>query len=79
MNDPDDMNKLEKEIKDKIEGLDLLEENNKYKDIEYFIQKLYKKNYEDIDDYVKKFKEQCLNYEKWFGKNRGRASRKKNN
>ena len=76
LNDPNDIIKLE-EIKDKIEGLDLLEENNKYKDIEYFIQKLYKKNYEDIDDYVKKFKEQCLDYEKWFGKNRGRASRKK--
>ena len=76
LNDPDDMNKLE-EIKDKIKGLDLLKENNKYKDIEYLIKKFYKKNYEDIDDYIKKVKEQCLNYENWFGKKRGRASRKK--
>ena len=36
LNDPDDMNKLE-EIKDKIKGLDLLKENNKYKDIEYLL------------------------------------------
>ncbi len=76
LNDPNDIIKLE-EIKDKIEGLDLLEENNKYQDIEYLIKKFYKKNYEDIDDYIKKVKEQCLNYENWFGKKRGRASRKK--
>ena len=76
LNDPNDIIKLE-EIKDKIEGLDLLEENNKYKDIEYLIKKFYKKNYEDIDDYIKNVKEQCLNYENWFGKKRGRASRKK--
>ena len=73
LNDPNDIIKLE-EIKDKIEGLDLLEENNKYQDIEYFIKKLYKKNYEDIDDYIKNVKEQCLNY---FCEKRGRASRKK--
>ena len=76
LNDPNDIIKLE-EIKDKIEGLDLLEENNKYQDIEYFIKKLYKKNYEDIDDYIKNVKEQCLNYKKWFCEKRGRASRKK--
>ena len=76
LNDPNDIIKLE-EIKDKIEGLDLLEENNKYKDIEYFIQKLYKKNYEDIDDYIKNVKEQCLNYKNWFCEKKGRASRKK--
>ena len=76
LNDPNDIIKLE-EIKDKIEGLDLLEENNKYKDIEYLIKKFYKKNYEDIDDYIKNVKEQCLNYKKWFCEKRGRASRKK--
>ena len=76
LNDPNDIIKLE-EIKDKIEGLDLLEENNKYQDIEYFIKKLYKKNYEDIDDYIKNVKEQCLNYKKWFCDKRGRDSRKK--
>ena len=76
LNDPNDIIKLE-EIKDKIEGLDLLEENNKYQDIEYFIKKLYKKNYEDIDDYIKNVKKQCLNYKNWFCKKRGRASRKK--
>ena len=76
LNAPNDIIKLE-EIKDKIEGLDLLEENNKYQDIEYFIKKLYKKNYEDIDDYIKNVKEQCLNYKKWFCEKRGRASRKK--
>jgi len=76
LNDPNDIIKLE-EIKDKIEGLDLLEENNKYQDIEYFIKKLYKKNYEDIDDYIKNVKEQCLNYKKWFCDKKGRASRKK--
>ena len=76
LNHPNDIIKLE-EIKDKIEGLDLLEENNKYQDIEYFIKKLYKKNYKDIDDYIKNVKEQCLNYKKWFCEKRGRASRKK--
>ena len=43
LNDPNDINKLE-EIKDKIKGLDLLEENNKYQDIEYLIQDDNKKN-----------------------------------
>ena len=76
LNLPLDSKKLEK-IKDKIEGLDLLEANNKYKDIEYLIKKFYKKNYEDIDDYIKNVKEQCLNYKKWFCDKRGRASRKK--
>ena len=64
LNDPDDMNKLE-EIKDKIKGLDLLKENNKYKDIEYLLKD------------IKKVKELCLNYKIWFGEKRGRASRKK--
>jgi len=39
LNDPEDMRKLE-EMKDKLEGLDILEFNNKYNDIEYYCENL---------------------------------------
>ena len=54
LNDPNDIIKLE-EIKAKIEGLDLLEENNKYKDIEYLIKNT-KKRYIVTDNYIKEVK-----------------------
>ena len=62
-------------IKEKIEGLDLLENNN-YKDIGYFINEIKKKEEEnnillkdtedDIDEsenYIEKIKYFCCNYE----------------
>ena len=57
-------------LKEKIEGLDLLE-NNKYKDFDFFINNLEKKN--DMEklkfiEYAQKLKELCLGYEKWFAK-----------
>ena len=42
LNDKEDMKKLE-EMKDKIEGLDLNEINNKYEDIEWLINGIKKK------------------------------------
>ena len=74
LNDPNDINKLE-EIKDKIKGLDLIEENNKYKDVEYLIQEIKSKDRYD-SDYIDKFKQtflDYLDYKKWFCvKNRNR-------
>ena len=62
LNLPEDKTELEK-IKAKIEGLDLLEGNNKCKGIESLIEKL-KKNYDE--DYIKKIKASCLEYINWF-------------
>ena len=73
LNDPNDIIKLE-EIKAKIEGLDLLEENNKYKDIEYLIKNT-KKRYIVTDNYIKEVKKLCLGYVDWFGEKIGRKNR----
>ena len=63
LKDPENMKKLEG-IKAKIEGLDLLEENeNKYKDFGYLIEKL-KNNYDK--EYIEKVKRACIGYENWF-------------
>ena len=78
LNDSEDLKKLEK-IKNKIKGLDLLENDN-YKDIQYFIDKVIKKKYherDEQDEYIKKFKSLCLTYQNWFNERKGRASRKK--
>ena len=73
LNVPNDIIKLE-EIKAKIEGLDLLEENNKYKDIEYLIKNT-KKRYIVTDNYIKEVKKLCLGYVDWFGEKIGRKNR----
>ena len=75
LNYSEDWKKLE-EIKYKIKGLDLLENNNKYKDIEYFIEKDIKNRYIEPDEYIKKVKSVCLGYQKWFNEKKGRAARK---
>lgn len=75
LNDPEDLKKLE-EIKYKIEGLDLLDNNNKYQDIEYFIVEDIKKRYIEPDEYIKQVKSLCLGYQDWFNKKKGRAARK---
>ena len=62
LNLPEDKTELDK-IKAKIEGLDLLEGNNKCKGIESLIEKL-KKNYDE--DYINKIKASCLEYINWF-------------
>ena len=64
LNDPEDINKLE-EMKDKIEGLNLLEKNDNYRDIEYFINDL-EKNRNMGKEYIDEFKKVSLNYEKYF-------------
>ena len=78
LKDKEDMKKLE-EIKDKIEGLDLEEKNNKYLDIEYFIERIKQKDsifYRSImDEYIEKIKSLCLGYEEWF-KNKNERSTK---
>jgi len=62
LNNSEDLKKLD-EIKNKIKGLDLLENDN-YQDVEYYI-KNYLDKYED-GEYIEKFKNICLNYEKYF-------------
>ena len=65
LNDTEDMKKLE-EIKDKIEGIDLLEMNNEYEDIKYLLDSFSKyRSKKGIEE----FKSVCLEYEKIF-KNR---------
>jgi len=59
LNNSEDSKKLE-DIKNKIKGLDLLENNDKYKDIQYFI------NLMDDEKYIDKFKKVCLDYERRF-------------
>ena len=64
LNNSEDIKKLE-EIKDKIKGLDLLE-NDEYQDIQYFIEEDTKKRYQESDKYIEKVKSLCLDYQKWF-------------
>ena len=59
LNDTEDMKKLE-EIKDKIEGIDLLEMNNEYEDIKYLLDKISKN---ESQEYIEEFKRVCLEYE----------------
>ena len=63
LNDSEDMKKLE-EIKNKIKGLDLLENNDKYKDIQYLIKNIKNKYYAVSNKYIENIKEVCLDYEK---------------
>ena len=60
LNDPEDMKRLE-EMKDKLEGLDILEFNNKYNDIEYYCEKF---RMEMDNKYIEAFKLACLKYGK---------------
>ena len=64
LNNSEDLKKLD-EIKNKIKGLDLLENDN-YQDVEYFI-KNYMGMYRE-KEYIKEFKDVCLNYEKYFNR-----------
>ena len=64
LNNSEDLKKLE-EIKNKIKGLDLLENDN-YQDVEYYI-KNYMGMYRE-KEYIKEFKDVCLNYEKYFNR-----------
>ena len=62
LGDSEDKRKLEK-IKDKIEGLDFLEEKNICNGIEKLIEEL-KKNHEE--EYIEKVKTACLGYKSYF-------------
>ena len=75
LNNSKDRKKLE-EIKNKIKGLDLLE-NDDYQDIQYFIEEDFIKRYPEPDKYIDKVKSLCLDYQKWFNDKKGRATRKK--
>ena len=66
LNKPEDLDELEK-IKDKIDGLDLPEANDKYPDIEYLIEDLKKKHEEE---YIEKVKTVCLDFKNYFTKKR---------
>ena len=65
-------------IADKIEGLDLLENNN-YCDVGYLIQEIIEKykdmEYLELEKYVDDVKILCCNYEKWFNDKIGRISK----
>ena len=70
LNDSEDLKKLE-EIKDKIKGLDLLE-NDKYQDVEYYIKNYVGRCREK--EYIEKFKDVCLNYEKYFNSKKNKKT-----
>ena len=77
------MKKLE-EMKDKIKGLDLLDQKGKYKDIKNLTDDV-KKKYKDelneleLNEYIKNIENLCLNYEKWFNDKVGRTSKNERN
>ena len=83
LNAPEDMKKLE-EMKDKIKGLDLLDQKGKYKDIKNLTDDV-KKKYKDelneleLNEYIKNIENLCLNYEKWFNDKVGRTSKNERN
>ena len=57
-----------KNITKKIEGLDLISNNN-YQDIYYFLDSLKQNNEKDpeeTEEYLNKIKNLCCNYENWF-------------
>lgn len=68
-----------RKIVNKIEGLDLLEGKNNYKDMEYLIQEIRQKNdemnEEELERYIDKLKFLCRNYEQWFIKKKKRISK----
>jgi len=70
LNDEEDMKRLE-EMKDKIDGLDLLETNNKYQDFQYYLEhcNLYKSQY-----YIENLKTICQGFESFFKKNKEKKS-----
>ena len=57
------------DLREKIQDLDLLDNDNKYKDFEYFINKLEekkKKSIKKFNDYKQKLELFCIKYENWF-------------
>ena len=63
LNNEKDKNKL-KEIEIKIDGLDLLDNNDKYPDIQYLIKHLRDRN--EDENYTKNIIDICSNFEKKF-------------
>ena len=82
LNNPEDKEKI-REMKNKIEGLDLLGEYNDYKDVTYLIKEIKDSNEEEMDEkelnnYIQDVKNLCCNYKKWFNDKTGRVSKKNN-
>ena len=79
LKDKEDMKKLE-EMKDKIEGLDLNEINNKYEDFEWLINGIKKKYDNNLNEdeirYIKQVENLCLGYEDWFDNKPTRKNQK---
>ena len=68
MNKKEDEEEI-KNIAKKIEGLDLLDDNNNYPDINNCFDSLRQNNEEDpkeTEEYINKIKNLCCNYETWF-------------
>ena len=58
-------------LKEKIKGLDLLDNNNKYKDFNFYINDLKEKeemSKEKFIEYQNKLKQKCIDYKEWFKK-----------
>jgi hypothetical protein len=81
-------------ISKKIQGLDLLDNNNNYKDINYLIDQIKNTNVnlniiedsdiemcnDDYEEYIQDLQYFCCFYEQWFNKKISRTSKKiKNN
>ena len=64
-----------KEILNKFNGLNFLNDNAEYKDAEYFIDELKKKGHDE--KYIEIYKQLCCSYKSWFLKKNGRSSKKK--
>ena len=59
------------DLKEKIKGLDLLDNNNKYKDFNFYINDLKEKeemSKEKFIEYQNKLKQKCIDYKEWFKK-----------
>ena len=71
-----------KNIAKKIEGLDLLDDNNNYPDINNCLDSLRQNNgynQEETEEYINKIKNLCSNYETWFGDKNAKKIKKKKN
>ena len=70
LNIPEDKISI-KSIAKKIKGLDLLDNYNKYEDVEYFINKLREKyqgkiSNNELEEYISNVKRLCFKYINWF-------------
>ena len=81
LNNEEDEEEIKK-IAKKIEGLDLLDDNNNYPDINNCLDSLRQNNgnnQEETEEYINKIKNLCCNYEFLFGDKNAKKMKKKEN